>query len=113
MEQMDILVLPSYGEGFPLVLLEAMSIGLPVIASRVAGIPEMIVDGETGILIPPGNIEVIGDEIKRLMSNPSLRKSLGEKGRERVLKEFPKGKMLGQVRELYASIINEKHEACH
>lgn len=113
MEQMDVLVLPSYDEGFPLVLLEAMSVGLPVIASRVAGVPEMIVDGETGILIPPGNIEVIGDEIKRLMSNPLFRKSLGEKGRERVLKEFSKEKMLGQVRELYASIIDEKHEACH
>jgi glycosyltransferase involved in cell wall biosynthesis len=113
MEQMDILVLPSYDEGFPLVLLEAMSIGLPVIASRVAGIPEMIVDGETGILIPPGNIEIIGDEIKRLMSNPSLRKSLGEKGRKRVLKEFSKEQMLGQIRELYASTIDENHKACH
>jgi glycosyltransferase involved in cell wall biosynthesis len=113
MDQMDILVLPSYDEGFPLVLLEAMSIGLPVIASGVAGIPEMIVDGETGILIPPGNIGAIGDGIERLMSSPLLRKSLGEKGQKRALKEFSKEKMLRQVRELYAAIIDEKHETCH
>lgn len=105
MQQMDLLVLPSYDEGFPLVLLEAMSLGVPVIATCVAGVPEMITDEETGILIPPGNVDAISQAIRRLLSNSSLRKFLGEKGRERVLREFSKTAMLEKIYSIYDSIL--------
>jgi glycosyltransferase involved in cell wall biosynthesis len=113
MEQMDLLVLPSYDEGFPIVLLEAMSLGVPVIATRVAGVPEMIMNEETGILISPGNIDEMAESMKRVLSNPSLRKMLGEKGRQEVSKKFRKAAMLEEVRKIYASVMGKHDAACN
>jgi glycosyltransferase involved in cell wall biosynthesis len=113
MGQMDLLVLPSYEEGFPIVLLEAMSLGVPVVATRVAGVPEMIRNEETGILIPPGNLHEMAENMKRLLSDPLLRKMLGEKGRQEVLKKFGKAAMLEEVRKIYASVMGKHDAACN
>jgi len=78
------LVLPSLFEPFGIVLLEAMAAGLPVIASRVGGIPEIVQDGETGLLVEPGNPGALAESLLRLGNNERLRGSMGRAAQERV-----------------------------
>lgn len=75
-------------EGFGIVYLEANSFGKPVIASRSGGIPDAVIDGETGILVPPGDIHSITGAIRTLLHDDTLRTRLGTQGQERALKEF-------------------------
>ena len=80
--QADIYVLPSYHEGMPNAIIEAMAASLPVIATTVGGIPDMIESGVSGILIPSKNVDSLVDALKLLISNSSLRYQLGGKARE-------------------------------
>ncbi len=82
MHNADIFVLPSKYEGMPMTLIEAMGTGLPIIASRVGGIPDMIISGEEGILIDP-NLDDLVASLEKLMNNPGLRKTIGEQARIR------------------------------
>jgi len=75
-------VLPSYFEGIPNSLLESMAAGLPVVATRVGGVPEIVEDGVTGLLVPPGDTEALARAIALLTTDPSLRASMGRAGRE-------------------------------
>jgi glycosyltransferase involved in cell wall biosynthesis len=84
----DILCLPSYREGFGSVLIEAAAIGLPAIASNIYGISDAVVDGETGVLHPPGDIDSIKAAIELLANNKALRLKLGEQAHTRVLRDF-------------------------
>lgn len=81
-------VLPSYVEGMPMALLEAMSWGLPVIATPVGGVPEIVTHELDGLLVPPGDIDALGAAIVRLMSDPRLRERLGLAARETVAARF-------------------------
>jgi glycosyltransferase involved in cell wall biosynthesis len=85
---MDIFVLPSRLDMSPWAILEAAAAGLPVISTRLAGIPEMVIDGETGILVAPGDNEALAKAIDELLASPILRKQMGAKARERVLRHF-------------------------
>jgi glycosyltransferase involved in cell wall biosynthesis/GT2 family glycosyltransferase len=87
----DALVLPSFAEGVPVVLMEAMAARLPVIATRVAGVPELVEDGVSGLLIPPGDPAPLTAAILRLMTDPDLRARMGEAGRARVARDFDAG----------------------
>jgi glycosyltransferase involved in cell wall biosynthesis len=80
----DIFVLPSYGEGVPLSMLEAMSYRLPVVATAVGGIPEILRDQETGLLVKPGDVSGLAAAIRKLLLSRELRAKLGRAGRERV-----------------------------
>ncbi|VXD11291.1 Glycosyl transferase, group 1 [Planktothrix serta PCC 8927] len=80
----DVMLLPSYNEGLPMAILEAMSWGLPVITTPVGGIPEVIEQGKTGLLINPGDIEQLTEAMQSLIENPSLRLSLGLAARKKV-----------------------------
>jgi glycosyltransferase involved in cell wall biosynthesis len=80
----DLLVVPSSSEGLPAVIMEAMASGLPVIASEIDGIPELVRDGETGLLVPPCNAERLAEAIIRLLDDPSLARRMGETGRRLV-----------------------------
>ncbi len=97
----DIYVLPSLSEGMPMGLLEAMVLGCPVVASSVDGVPEIIQDGITGQLVPPGDIAALAQALKELSVDPKLRQRLGTAGKARVEQSFTAEKMAGRVRELY------------
>ena len=90
----DLLVAPSVvaangkREGIPVVLMEAMSCGLPVVASRLSGIPELVEDGVNGFLVPPGDPEALADAIERLHADPGLRARLGAAARRRIEADF-------------------------
>jgi glycosyltransferase involved in cell wall biosynthesis len=97
----DIYVLPSLSEGMPMGLLEAMVLGCPVVASSVDGVPEIIQDGITGQLVPPGDIAALTQALKELSFDPKLRQRLGTAGKARVEQCFTAEKMACRVRELY------------
>jgi glycosyltransferase involved in cell wall biosynthesis len=90
----DVLAAPSVPtrggkrEGIPIVLMEAMAAGLPVVASRLSGIPELVTDGVDGLLVPPGDAVALADALARLAADPALRARLGAAGRATVLREF-------------------------
>jgi glycosyltransferase involved in cell wall biosynthesis len=90
----DVLVLPSVPtrsgkkEGIPVVLMEGMSSGLPVISSRLSGIPELVQDGKTGFLVAPCDIVGLADALETLYRDPELRRRMGLAGREFVMAEF-------------------------
>ena len=86
----DVFILPSYTEGLPISILEAMSYGLPVISTPVGGIPEVIEDGENGFLITPGDKVSLYNAIIKLITNKELRKSMGEESYKKVQQHFSK-----------------------
>ena len=85
LEEGNIFVLPSYNEGLPLSMMEAMAWGLPVIVTPVGGISEIVQDGENGLIVEPSNIEQLSTAMKSLIANEDLRVSLGDQGRKSVL----------------------------
>lgn len=97
-------VLPSHLDGMPLVVLEAQALGKPVIASRVGSVPEMIEDGQTGILCEPGDIDGFANAALRLLDSEELRVSMGEAGRERVRCSFSEETMLKRYFDLFARV---------
>lgn len=99
----DLLVLPSFAEGVPVVLMEAMAAGLPVIASRVAGVPELVEDGTSGFVTPPGDLETLIDRLGRLLSDPALRRRMGTAGRAKVEAEFDLEKEVRRLAGYYAA----------
>ena len=84
----DLFVLPSFAEGVPVVLMEAMASGLPVVATRIAGIPELVEDGVSGRLVPPGNLAALSEAIAALLDDPAAARAMGESGRATVEAEF-------------------------
>ncbi|MGI4895425.1 MAG: glycosyltransferase family 4 protein [Janthinobacterium lividum] len=87
-EWADVFCLPSFEEGVPVVLMEAMSMGLPVVSTTIAGIPELVTDGVTGFLVPPGDAAGVAAAIATLASDPALRARMGTAGRKVVRGEF-------------------------
>jgi glycosyltransferase involved in cell wall biosynthesis len=97
----DILVLPSFMEGLPIVLMEAMAIGTPVIASRVAGIPELVEDGKSGLLFTPSDWRALSECMRRLVSDEPLRETLARAGRTAVASEFDIKRSANRMRDLF------------
>jgi glycosyltransferase involved in cell wall biosynthesis len=81
----DMMVLPSFAEGLPVVLMEAMASGLPVIATQIAGVPELVVDGVSGLIVPPGDVAGLARAMDRLLADADLRAAMGQAGRAQVL----------------------------
>lgn len=101
----DALVLPSFAEGVPVVLMEAMAAGRPVITTGVAGVSELVEHGKSGFLVPPGDAQRLAQAIRAVLADPDRRVEMGRAGRTRVVEDFDIGKeaaWLGRLFEVYA-----------
>jgi glycosyltransferase involved in cell wall biosynthesis len=98
----DVFVLSSASEGMPISVLEAMAAGLPVVASAVGGVPELVLDGETGRLVPPGDPPALAGALRPLLADAQLRRRLGDAGRVRVHERFDLGPFRRAHVELYS-----------
>lgn len=101
---LDIVVIPSISEGIPLVLLESMSRGMPVVASNVGGIPEVIVEGESGFLVEAGDVGALAARIERLAVDVDLRAKIGVNARRRVRERFSLEASMAQLDTLLKEI---------
>ncbi|UCC67890.1 MAG: glycosyltransferase family 4 protein [Armatimonadota bacterium] len=102
----DIFVLPSIQEGLSLSALEAMALGKPVVACRVGGTPEVVVDGETGVLVSPSQPDELGDALARLLEEPDRARAMGEAGRRRVRAAFDFEQMVSKIEDIYRRVIS-------
>ena len=102
---LDVLVVPSLTEGSPLVVLEAMAAGVPVVASDVGGIPDQIRHEREGLLVPPGDPKALEVALLCLLRDPAYARVLGEEGRRRAHSEFGHGRMVRRIEEVYLEIL--------
>ncbi len=100
----DIFVLPSYHEGMPNSLLEAMACGLPVIASRIGGVVDIVEDGKSGILFDPGDVSGLASAMSRVLEDGELRQSLGKEARKRVVENFSIDRIADEYIKLYGKL---------
>jgi glycosyltransferase involved in cell wall biosynthesis len=108
LDKMDVFVLPSRTEGFPLVLLEAMTMGLPVVATNVGGIPELVVNDETGVLVRPSHPEELSQAITTLLSNPEKMCAIAHRGKVHVLATYSARKFIHEHEVVYESMLAAK-----
>ena len=102
----DLFVHPSWAEAFPYVVLEAMSLSLPIVASDVGGIGEAVIGGESGLLIPPGDERVLARALIDLLDDPRRAARLGESALSRVCREFTREKMINRLSDLYEETVS-------
>jgi len=105
LERADVFAHSSRWEGFGIVLLEAMLAGLPVVATRVSAVPEVVAEGETGLLVEPGDDAALGRALALLVAEPPRARSLGEAGRARARSEFSVARMTERTIELYREAV--------
>jgi len=108
---LDVFVLPSRWEGMPLVILEAMHAGVPVVATDVGSVAEAVADGETGFVVAPGDGDALADRLGRLVADPDLRRTLGDRGRAVAAERFSATAMAGRYDRLYRAVVAEESPA--
>ncbi len=106
---MQIFVMPSLSEGFGIAIVEAMAACRPVVATAVGGIPEIVVHGETGLLVPPGDPSALAAAIQDLLSHPAKARSFGHRGRQRVQECFSIQSVVQRHEELYEALYRVGH----
>ncbi len=102
---MDLVVLPSESEGMPNAALEAMIFGKPVVATRVGGVPEVVADGKTGLLVPSGDPRALGEAMTRVLVDSDVAARLGQAGKQRVLAEFNPQVRAARILGLYDEVL--------
>ena len=102
---MDVFAIASSREAFGLVAAEAMRAGLPVVATRVGGLAEIVIDGDTGFLVPPLEPSCLADALQRLVGDPALRKRMGAAGQVRADEHYSLERYLGEVHALYLELV--------
>jgi len=112
MKEADLFVFPTLGEGFGLVLLEAMAFKKPIVATRVMSVPEIVEDGKSGLLVSPQNPEELADAILQLLSDKKRAESFGKRGFEILSSKFSVGRMIGETERIYDQLLKEKGMAC-
>ena len=103
--RIDILVVPSLSEAFSLVTVEGMAMARPVVGTRVGGIPEIILDGETGLLVPPRDRAALAQACQYLVMHPETGREMGRRGRERVLSHFHPAQFVASHERLYERVV--------
>lgn len=104
----DVLVLPSFAEGVPVVLMEAMAAQLPVIATRVAGVQELVENGVSGYTPPPGDLNTLVAALDQLLSDPELRARMGQAGRAKVVADFDVSKEAKWLGTLFHAVLHDE-----
>lgn len=110
-EAFDVYALSSHREGLPNVVLEAMSMGLPVVATRIAGVPNLVRDGREGLLVEPGAIDDLTRALGSLMDDPALREGLGQAGRARVEADYSFAERMRRLCRVYDELLGQDEEA--
>jgi glycosyltransferase involved in cell wall biosynthesis len=100
----DVFCLPSYREGFGQVAIEASAAELPVIASRIYGVTDAVIEGETGLFHAPGDVDALVDRMQTLLEHPEVRRRLGSAGRARVLREFSAERVTRALLDYYSDV---------
>jgi glycosyltransferase involved in cell wall biosynthesis len=108
MRNLDLFILPSLREGISNTILEAMASGLPVVATNVGGNPELMRDGETGLLVPPADPIAIANAVRLYLENPQKQRNHGMAGRRIVEKQFSLGAMVDGYLSVYDAVLNGK-----
>lgn len=108
MQAIDILLLPSFWEGFGIVLIEAMAAGKPAISADCSSMPEIVDNGRTGYLVPPGDSEALASRTIELLQNTTLRKQFGRAARQRVVDLFTMERMIAQLENLFEREVNRR-----
>jgi glycosyltransferase involved in cell wall biosynthesis len=103
----DVVVLPSLSEGFPFVLLEALAMGCPVVASRVNGVPELIEDHKTGLLVPPRDPQALAAAIQEILSDPTAASEMGAVGRAVVRERFTVDRMVADTTAIFDAAMQD------
>jgi glycosyltransferase involved in cell wall biosynthesis len=111
MNAADLVVFPTHCEGLPRVLLEAALLGKPVISTKVDGVPELVVDGETGILVNPGDRAGLAAAIIELLEHPERAEAMGRNGQERVQLKFTSQMMARGTEKVYDTVLNRHRPA--
>ena len=104
MRRAAVFVLPSYAEGMPMSLLEAMAAGVPVVATRVGGIPDVVADGVNGFLVAPGDTAQLERVLRRMLLAPDLGERIARAARESVRLRFAPGRVIAQVERIYVEL---------
>jgi glycosyltransferase involved in cell wall biosynthesis len=105
---LDIAVMASKEETFGLVLLEAMTAGVPLIATQAGGVPEIITDGVNGLLVPPGDVQLLADALERLIQDELLRQELSKQGRKIVAEKFSLERHLVSLEDHYRAVVGSQ-----
>jgi glycosyltransferase involved in cell wall biosynthesis len=105
---MDCFVLPSLWEGFPIVLLEAMAAGVPIVATDIPGNDEAVSSGKNGWLVPPASPSALAEKVLGLLNNLEQAATFARSSRERIHQEFTRAKMLASIQNVYQDVVNEK-----
>ena len=106
MKNIDMLILPSLWEGFGIVLIEAMAAAKACVTTNVSSMPEIVVDGETGLVVPVSDPVALADAVIRLLTNPELLIKCGERGRQRVLEMFTLSRKVDELESLFMGAIS-------
>jgi glycosyltransferase involved in cell wall biosynthesis len=109
----DFTVLPSFYEGLPLVAIESLAASRSIVATAVDGTPEVVVNGSTGLTVPPGNPAELSKAICNLLRNPALADKYGRQGREWVQQEFSQEKQVRETSDLYVRSWEQKRQPAH
>jgi glycosyltransferase involved in cell wall biosynthesis len=109
-QRADVFVVPSLCESFPLVVLEAMAAGLPVVATRSGGIPECVEEGKTGILVERGDVPALAEAMLEVLANRDLRRAMGEAGRRRTMGVLSFDRMTAELRGHYQEAVARRRE---
>jgi len=110
MQAIDVLLLPSLWEGFGIVLIEAMAAGKPAISTDTSSMPEIIVDGQTGYLVPPGDAAALARRAIELLKNPAMREQFGHAARRRVAEHFTLERMIDQIEILFQREVDKRRK---